>query len=149
MLREKISQDLKKAMQAKDELRILVLRGINSEIHNKEIEKKGQELKEDDILIVLTTETKKRKDAIEGFKKGNREDLAEKEQKELEILKKYLPEQISEDQIKQEAKKVIKEINAMGAQDTGKVMGVLMNKFKNKTEGNVVSKIVSDLLKGE
>ena len=154
---EKINKDLKQAMKEKNELLVLVLRSINSEIHNKEIEKKAssyakasedkEELTEEDILGILMSEAKKRKEAIEEFKKGNRNDLAEKEQKELEILKKYLPEQMSEDQIQEEAKKTIEELGAAGPQDTGKVMSVLMPKFKGKAEGGVVSKIVNELLR--
>jgi uncharacterized protein YqeY len=115
MLREKINQDLKKAQQEKNELVILVLRGINAAIHNKEIEKrtklskqekdiekleKESKIIEEEVMEVVSNEAKKRKEAIEEFKKGDRNDLAEKEQKELEILKKYLPEQIGEDQIR-------------------------------------------------
>ena len=169
MLREKINQDLKRAMRDKDELLILVLRSINSEIHNKEIEKTrqkrkaylggpatipqeadlGGELTDEEVTEVVASEAKKRKEAIEEFKKGDREDLAEKEEKELEILKKYLPEQIGEEQIKQEAQKTIEEIGATGPQDTGKVMSVLMPKLKGKAEGGVVSKIVDELLRNE
>lgn len=162
MLREKINQDLKKAQQEKNELVILVLRGINAAIHNKEIEKrtklskqekdiekleKESKIIEEEVMEVVSNEAKKRKEAIEEFKKGNRNDLAEKEQKELEILKKYLPEQIGEDQIREEAKKTIEETNATGPQDTGKVMSVLMPKLKGKAEGGLVSKIVNDLLR--
>lgn len=146
-LQEQINQDLKKAQQEKDELVILVLRGVNSEIHNKEIEKKGEELIEEEVLEVIISEAKKRKEAIEEFRKGNRDDLVEKEQKELEILKKYLPDQIGEEQIKEQAKKTIEEVGAAGPQDTGKVMAALMPKLKGKAEGGVVSKIVNELLR--
>ena len=140
------------------------MRGINAAIHNKEIEKrtklskqekdiekleKESKIIEEEVMEVVSNEAKKRKEAIEEFKKGDRNDLAEKEQKELEILKKYLPEQMNEEQIKQEAKKTIEETNATGVQDTGKVMSVLMPKLKGKAEGGLVSKIVGELLKGE
>ncbi len=161
MLREKINQDLKKAQQEKNELIILVLRGINAAIHNKEIEKrtklskeekdiekleKESKITEEEVMEVVSNETKKRKEAIEEFKKGNRNDLAEKEEKELEILKEYLPEQMSEEQIREEAKKTIEETGATGPQDTGKVMSILMPKLKGKAEGGLVSKIVQELL---
>jgi len=149
MLKETISNDLKKALKEKNELVLLVLRGVASEIHNKEIEKKREELTEEDILDVFMSEAKKRKDAIVEFKKGAREDLAKKEGEELEILKKYLPEQMGEDQIREEAKKIIEEVGAVGPQDTGSVMGALMPKLKGKTDGNVVNKIVGELLKSE
>lgn len=149
MLKEKINEDTKKAQREKNELELLVLRGISSEIHNKEIEKKGEELTEEDVLGVLMSEAKKRKDAIMEFKKGERNDLVEKEEKELEILKKYLPEQMREEQIREEAKKTIEEVGAVGPQDTGKVMSALMPKLKGKAEGGIVSRIVSQLLKVE
>lgn len=160
-LKEEINNDLKKVLQEKDELGALVLRGINAAIHNKEIEKrtklskeekdikkleKESKLIEEEIVEVISSEAKKRKEAIEEFKKGGRDDLVEKEQKELEILKKYLPEQMGEEQIREEAKKVIEELGAVGPQDTGKVMGALMPKLKGKVEGGVVSKIVNELL---
>ena len=146
---ENINKDLRQAQQEKNELLILVLRTINSEIHNKEIEKKEEKKTEEDVLGILMSEAKKRKEAMEEFKKGERNDLAEKEQKELEILKKYLPEQMGEEQIREEAKKAIQEVGAAGSQDTGKVMSVLMGKLKGKAEGGIVSKIVSELLKNE
>ena len=172
-LREQINNDLKKAQQEKDELVLLVLRGINAAIKNKEIEKRTKLSKEpsfveatedkekleklekesklikEEVVGVIMSEAKKRKDAIEEFKKGERQDLVEKEKKELEILKKYLPEQMSEEQIKEETKKVIEEVGAVGPQDTGKVMGALMLKLKGKAEGGAVSKVVNELLRGE
>lgn len=166
-LKEKINKDLKQAMQNKNELLLLVLRGIKAVIHNKEIEKTrqkrkahlggpatippgadlGGELTEEEIIEVILSEAKKRKDSIEEFKKGKRDDLVKKEEKELEILKKYLPEQMGEEQIKEEANKVIEEVGAVSLQDTGKVMSVLMPKLKGMAEGGVVSKIVSELLR--
>jgi len=164
MLKEQINQDIKKAMQDKNELLLLVLRGLNAAIHNKEIEKRTRlskeekdidklkelsKLSEEEVMEVISSKTKKRKDAVEEFRKGGRNDLVEKEEKELEILKKYLPEQMSEEQIKELAKKVIEEIGATSPQDTGKVMGALMPKLKGKAEGRLVSKIVGELLKSE
>ena len=169
-LREKINEDIKKAMQEKDELLLLVLRGLNAAIHNKEIEKrtklsktpvyakasedKGKlkkleeesKLTEEEELEAVASEAKKRKEAIIEFEKGGRQDLVEKEQKELEILKKYLPEQMSEEQIREEVKKGIEEVGAVGPRDTGKVMAVVMPRLKGKAEGGVVSKIVGELL---
>jgi len=161
-IKEKIEQDIKKALQDKDKLRILVLRGLNAAIKNKEIEKrtklskqekdvekleKESKLTEEEVIGVIFSEAKKRKDSIEEFKKGGRQDLAEKEEKELEILNKYLPEQMSEEQIREEAKKVIGEVGAVGSQDMGKVMSVLMSKLKGRAEGGLVGKIVNELLK--
>jgi len=93
MIKEKINQDLKSAMKKGDKLKVSVLRMLNSDIHNKEIEKK-EKLNDQEVQEVIFSEIKKRKESIEQFKKGNRDDLAEKEQKELKILKQYLPEQL-------------------------------------------------------
>lgn len=160
-LQEKINTDLKRALQEKDELGALVLRGINAAIHNKEIEKrtklskeekdieklkKESKLIEEEVVGVVLSEAKKRKEAIEEFRKGGRDDLVEKEEKELVVLKKYLPEQMDKEQIKEEAKKVIEEVGAVGLQDIGRVMAALMPRLKGKAEGGVVSKIVQNLL---
>lgn len=161
-IKEKINSDLKEALKNKEELKISVLRGINSALKNKEIEKRTKISKEEkdtakleklsllteeEVVEVLLSEAKKRKDAIEEFKKGNRMDLAEKEEKELKILEEYLPEQMSEEEIKEEAKRAIEEVKAIGPRDMGRVMSVLMPKLKGKADGKTVSKIVNDLLK--
>ncbi len=162
MLREKINGDIKQAMIAKQELLLLVLRGINSSIKNKEIEKRTKlvktekdltkvdelcKLNDEEIIDVISSEAKKRKDSIEEFTKGNRMDLVEKEQKELEILKQYLPEQMSEDAVREIIKKAIEETGAAGPKDTGKVMAKIMPQVKGKADGSLVSKIVGELLK--
>ncbi len=162
MLREKINSDIKQAMIARQELLLLVLRGINASIKNKEIEKRTKlvktekdltrldelsKLNDEEILDVILGEAKKRKDSIFEFEKGNRPDLVEKEQKELEILKQYLPEQMSEDAIKEIVQKAISETGATGPKDTGKVMTKTMPQVKGKTDGSVVNKIVGELLK--
>jgi len=164
MLQETINTEIKKAMQERNELLLLVLRGINAAIKNKEIEKRTKlsktekdidkmeklsKLSEEEIIEVISSEAKKRNDSITEFKKGNRNDLVEKEEKELEIIKKYLPEQMSEEEIIKEAKKVIAETGAAGPKDTGKVMAALMPKMKGKAGGDIVSRIVATLLKGE
>ena len=146
-LKQKIDQDSKKALQNREELILLVLRGVNSAIHNKEIEKKGKELTQEEILEILISEVKKRKEAIEGFKRGSRNDLVEKEQKELKILQKYLPEQIKEEEIRKEAQEIIEKIGASNLSDMGRVMSILMPKLKGRAEGGVVSAVVSKLLK--
>jgi len=162
MLREKINSDIKQAMIAKQELLLLVLRGINASIKNKEIEKRTKlvktekdltkvdelcKLNDEEIIDVISSEAKKRKDSIFEFNKGNRQDLVEKEQKELEILKQYLPEQMPEDVVREIIKKAIEETSAVGPKDTGKVMAKIMPQVKGKADGSMVSKIVGELLK--
>ncbi|MBU3922991.1 GatB/YqeY domain-containing protein [Patescibacteria group bacterium] len=146
MLKENITQDIKKAMQEKNALLLSVLRGVIAVVKNREIEKK-KELDEDEIIQVISSEAKKRKDSIEQFEKGGRQDLVEKEKQELEILQKYLPEQMSENDIKKEVELAIKESGAVNPSDTGKVMSILMPKLKGKAEGSLVSKMVGELLK--
>jgi len=161
MLREKINENIKKAMQEKNELLLLVLRGVNAVIHNKEIEKRTKlsksekdikkleelsKLTEEEVLEAISSEAKKRKEAIIEFEKGGRKDLVDKEEKELEILKKYLPEQMNEKQIREEVKRIIDEVGATGTKDTGKVMAAIMPKLKGKAEGSLVNKTVNELL---
>ena len=163
MLKQRISEEIKKAMQNKDELLLLVLRGINAAIHNKEIEKRTKlsksekdikkleeqsKLTEDEVLEAVASEAKKRKESIVEFKKGGRQDLVDKEIAELEIIKKYLPEQMSEDAVKEIVKKAIEETNAAGPKDIGKVMAKIMPQVRGKADGSLVSKIVGELLKG-
>ena len=162
MLQDKINSEIKKAMQEKNELLLLVLRGINAAIHNKEIEKrtklskqekdiseleKESKLIEEEVVDVISGEAKKRKDAIVEFEKGNRQDLVDKETKELEIIKTYLPEQMSEEAIKEIIQKAITETGANNSKDTGKVMSKIMPQLKGKADGQLVSKIVGELLK--
>jgi uncharacterized protein YqeY len=172
MLQERINGDIKKAMIEKNELLLLVLRGINSAIKNKEIEKrtklsktsafakasadKGKldkleqesKLTGEEVIDVISSEAKKRRDSIVEFEKGGRQDLVDKETKELEIIKTYLPEQMSEDAVKKIVKIAIEEVKAIGPKDTGKVMAAIMPQVKGKTDGSMVSRIVGELLKG-
>ncbi|MBU4285120.1 GatB/YqeY domain-containing protein [Patescibacteria group bacterium] len=162
MLKEKINQDIKQAMINKEELLLLVLRGINAVIYNKEIEKrtklskqekdikkleKESKLTDEEIIDVISGEAKKRRESIEEFTKGDRQDLVDKETKELEIIKKYLPEQMSEDAVKKIVKKAIIDTGAAGPKDIGKLMSAVMPQVKGKTDGTVVNKIVGELLK--
>lgn len=164
MLRGQIQDDLKRALKEKKELEVSVLRLLlaaifnkekekryriskkEAEIKEKELEKQSQLTADEEILEVISSEIKKRKEAIELYEKGKRLELAEKEKKELEILQKYLPKQLSEEKIKEIAKETIEQIGAKGIKDMGKVMAELMPKIKGRTEGSLVSKIVRDLL---
>ena len=163
MIKQKLQQDLKTALKAKKELEVSVLRMVLSAILNQEKQKRyklikenpeleEQELQEksqltdEETIEILFSEAKKRKDSIEQFQKGERHDLAQKEKQEAEILKKYLPEQLSESEIKKLAQEVIKEIDAKEIKDMGKVMAELMPKLKTQADGSMVSRIVKDLL---
>ncbi|OGH16566.1 MAG: glutamyl-tRNA amidotransferase [Candidatus Levybacteria bacterium RIFCSPHIGHO2_02_FULL_40_18] len=148
MLKDKIQEDLKQAMVAKDELRLSTIRLLKSAIQYHEIQKggAGYGATDEDVIEVIGREIKKRNEAIELYKQGGRNELAEKEQKELEILKSYLPEQMSEDEVRKLVEEAISSIGASGIQDMGKVMGALMPKVKGKADGTLVSNIVREAL---
>lgn len=141
MLKEQIEKDLIEAMKAKDETKLLVLRSLKSAIKNSEIQKQT-ELKDEDILSVIQGQIKSRKDSIALYKQGGREELAEKEQIEIDILNTYLPEQMSEEEVKKLVQKAIEETGANTMQDMGKVMGTLMGQVKGKADPSMVSSIV-------
>ena len=144
-LKEKLLEDLKEAMRAKDELKVSVIRMARAAIVNAEKERR-RELSDDEILEVISREVKRRVEAAEEYERAGRGDLAEKERKEAEILRSYLPEQLSEEEIRELAKKVIEEVGAVGRRDMGKVMGKLMPQVRGRAEGRVVSEIVRGLL---
>ena len=141
---ETINKDYQNALKNKDDLLISVLRLLRSNIHNQEISKKGK-LSEEDTLKVIQKELKKRKDSIEAFKKGERIDLAEKEKQELDILSKYLPKQLSKEEIKIFVQKIIDK-NKDEELNFGKIMGEVMKEMKGKADGKEVNEIVRELM---
>lgn len=148
MLKQKVQDDLKQAMIAKDEIKLSVIRMLKSAIQYHEIQKggAGYEATDEDVIEVIGREIKKRNEAIEMYRKGGREELAQKEEKELEILKTYLPKQMSEDEVRKLVQEAISSTNASSIQDMGKVMGTLMPKVKGKTDATLVSNIVREKL---
>jgi uncharacterized protein YqeY len=145
MLLETIQNDLKTALKKRDELQVSTLRLSLSEIHNRQIEKQA-ELVDEDIVGVLRKEVKKRQESIEAYEKGGRQELADKESKELIILSKYLPQEMSPEELGKIVKEVIVEVGAQGPSDFGKVMGVIMGKVKGKIDGTKVADAVKKLL---
>jgi len=163
VLKEKIKIDLDKSLKSGEKLILSTLRLLYSVIGNKEIEKrtkivkrkkdltekeliKKSQLQDEEIIQVTLSEIKKRKEAILLYKKGKREDLAQKEEKEIEILEKYLPEQISDEELQKLAKETIEKVVASSLKDMGKVMKELMIKVKGRAEGSKVSQIIKELL---
>ncbi|MDH7481361.1 MAG: GatB/YqeY domain-containing protein [Armatimonadota bacterium] len=144
-LREKLEEDYKAAMKAKDTLRVSVIRMARSEIRNAEIAKR-RSLTEEEIAEVITREIKRRQESIEQFKQGGRTDLVEKETAEMRILSEYLPEQLSEDEIAGIAQEVIAELKAASKADKGRVMSALMPRVRGRADGRLVSEIVDRLL---
>jgi len=150
MLKEAIKNDLNKAIKEQNSLFSGTLRMLLAAISNKEKEKKykegSEELAEEEVLNIVVSEAKKRKEAIESFKNAQRLELAEKEESELKVLEKYLPEQLSEEELKNLVQEAINEVSCSDIKDMGKVMAVLMPKIKGKADGSQVSQIVKELL---
>ncbi len=155
MQKKDLQEELKQSMLARDELKTSVLRMLLSAIKYYEIQKAvpagrqggvGYEATEEDVMSAIQKEAKQRRDSIEEFKKAGRQELADKEQKELELLQKYLPEQLSEEEIKKLVEEAISATGASSMSDMGKLMGNLMPKIKGKADGNLVSKIVRESL---
>jgi len=144
-LKEQIEKDIVESMKTKDEETLTVLRMLKSAIHNAEILKK-EDLKEEDILGVIQGQIKSRQDSVVLYEQGDRQELAEKEKTEIEILKKYLPEQMEEGEIRALIQKTIAEQNAGSIQDMGKVMAALMPLTKGKADGSLISNIVKEEL---
>ncbi|WP_103664279.1 GatB/YqeY domain-containing protein [Gracilimonas amylolytica] len=150
-IQDKIISDIKEAMKAKDQDKLRVLRSLKAKLMEKEIsERKGGEAKltDEQAVEVLMKAAKQRKESIDQFEDGGREDLAENEKRELKIIDAYLPEMMSEDEVRGVVKQKIEQLGASGMQDIGKVMGPLMGQLKGKADGSMVSRIVKEELGG-
>lgn len=148
-IKETILKDLKAAMKAKDADRLRVVRSLKSKILEKEIsERTGGEatISDEQVVEVLMKAAKQRKESIEQFEQGGRDDLAEKERQELAIIEGYLPEMMSEDEIRKAVQAQIKKMGASSIADMGKVMGALMGQLKGKADGSAISAIVKEEL---
>lgn len=157
-LRQKLTEDLKQAMKSADPKTVGVLRLLISALNNKSIEKKGkgqgEELTDEDVLRVLMTESKKRKEANEIFTKGNRPDLADKEKEELGVIQRYLPQQMSREEVEKAVERIIEKVMKATASggvppDGGKIgpaMKEVMKELKGKADAGLVSEIVKSKL---
>ena len=143
---QKINENLKDAMRNKSEAELSTLRMLIAALKNKKIALGGgtnvEEMTEEQIIEVIQSEIKKRRDSIQAYAQGNRQDLVDKEKNEIDILEKYMPAQLSDEEIE----KVIEEIVNAGNTDFGKVMGQAMGKLKGKAEGSKVTEIVKKVL---
>ncbi len=146
MLSENIDADLKDAMRAKDAVRLSTLRMLKSALEYHKIEKKREKIADADIVAVIKKQIKQRQDSIDGFEKGGRADLVEKEKAEMVILKGYLPEELSQAQIEEIVKTVIAEVGATTKADMGKVMKAVQTKTAGRADNRLVSQIVSSKL---
>ena len=148
MLKDTIQEDLKTAMIAKDELALSTIRMLKSALQYFEIQKggAGYSATDEDVLEVVSKEIKKRRESIEAYKNAGRTESAEKETTEMNILQKYLPEQMSEDEVRKLIDEAIVKTGATQMSDMGKVMGMLSAQTKGKADGSLVSSIVKEKL---
>ncbi len=144
-LLDQIQKDLKEAMKAKDSVRLGTLRLVLTAIKNKEKEVK-RELEEKEVLQIISNQIKQRKDSVEQYRKGGREDLASKEEQELKILQSYMPEQLSEAELEKLVMETIQEVGATTVKDLGKVMKVIMPRVAGRADGKVVNQMVRSRL---
>lgn len=145
MLRQTIQDDIKAAMKAQEKDRLLALRNLWSAVRNKEIDTK-RDLQDDEIIAIINSLAKQRRDSIDQFKKGQREDLVAKEEKDLIVLQTYLPRQLSAEELTKIAKETIAEISAAGPVNVGAVMKAIMPKVKGRADGKLVSQVVNENL---
>jgi len=146
-LRERLDADMKAAMKAREELRLNVIRGVKSAVRYREVEgEKATVLDEAGILQVLGSEIKKRRDSVEQYRAGRREDLATKEEAEIAVLQGYLPLQLTPDELARKAEEVIARTGAKGPKDMGAVMKALLPEVQGRAEAKAVSELVKQKL---
>ncbi len=144
-LRDRLSDEMKQAMKARDELRLSTVRLVRSAVKNKDIELK-RELNDQEIVDVIATLVKQRRESIRMFVEAGRQDLVDKEEGELKVLLEFLPQQLSREEVAALAEKVIAECGALGARDMGKVMKALMPHVSGRADGKMVSDVVKEKL---
>ena len=145
MISETINKQIAEAMKSKDEVRLSTLRMLSFELHNAKIDKRS-ELTEEEEIDVIRKEAKKRKDAIKAYEKAGAKDRAEKEEKELEILKEYLPKEMSDEELEKIVSEALTEVGAADVKEMGKVIGAVMKKAGGRVEGGRVAEIVKTKL---
>src|SRR4030042_716938 len=144
-LKQKLGDDLKQALRARDKVKCSVIRLVLAAMNNAEIARQAK-LNDADIYGVIAKEIRQRKESIDAFKLGNRPDLVAQEEAELAILQQYLPQQVTRDEIIAEARRVIGEVGAKGLSDKGKVMPKLIAQLKGKADGREINAVVTELL---
>jgi len=144
-LKQKLADDLKQALRGGDKVRLSVIRLLLAAINNTEIARQAT-LEDADIYGVIAKEIRQRKESIDAFKQGKRDDLVAQEEAELAILQEYLPQQMSREEIVAEAQKIIAEVGAAGPGDKGKVMPRLIAQLKGRADGRLINEVVTELL---
>jgi uncharacterized protein len=147
-LKEQLTEDMKTAMKAKEagKQRLAVIRMVRSAIRQQEIDGTKKALEDDDVIAIIGKEVKMRRDSIEEFKKGGREDLVTQTEAEIAVLMPYLPQQLSEGEVRVLVKEAMEKSGASSPKDMGKVMGQLMPKVKGRADGKLVNTIVREML---
>ncbi|GGI43470.1 hypothetical protein GCM10008018_02240 [Paenibacillus marchantiophytorum] len=144
-LSDRLNEDMKQAMKSQDKFKLSVIRMVRSTIKNQEIDLK-RALDDNEVLDVLTREIKQRKDSLQEFTKAGRDDLAESLKAELVILAEYMPQQLSEEEVKAIVQQTIEQIGASSKADMGKVMTALMPQVKGRADGKLINQLVQQLL---
>ena len=145
-LEERIESEFKTALKARDAIKVSTLRMVKAAVNNLAIEKKKNTLNDDEVMSIIERQVKQHRESIDQFAKGNRQDLVDKEKKELEILLAYMPEQLPEEEVEKIVKDTIKELGVSTKKDMGNVMKAVMAKVKGKSDGKTVSRFVSSNL---
>ena len=144
-MRERILEDLKSAMKAQDKELLSVIRMVKGAIQMEELDKK-HELSDDEVITVISKQIKTRKESIEEFKKGNRQDLIEQTESEIDILNKYMPEQLSEEEVNKIIDDIFVEVKPTSIRDMGKIMGVASSKLNGRADKSYISTYIKNKL---
>lgn len=144
-LKQKLMDDLKQAMKSGDEVKRSAIRLLMAAIKNAEIARQAS-LEDADIFGIIAKEIRQRKESIEAFKQGNRQDLVAREEAELAILEKYLPQQVTREEIVEAARRIIEEVGAQGPRDKGNVMPKIIAQLKGRADGREINAVVTELL---
>lgn len=145
-LKDRLDEDLKSAIRAQDALRRNVLRSLRSEVHNEEIAQQKPLEDDDAITGVISRQVRQRRESISEFRKGNRDDLVQREESELAVLLEYMPQQLTAEEIADLARQAVAEVGARGPGDKGRVMGKLMPSVRGRVDGSVVNEVVTGIL---
>ena len=144
--KESLLTAMKEALKAKNSLKLNTIRGLISEIKNREIDLR-RDLEDDEIISIVSSQIKKRKEASTLFDKGGRSDLSEKENQEITFLQEYLPEQVSEEDLRKRVKEVILELGVSDIKDLGKVMKIIIPEFKGRADNSQIKNLVAGCLR--
>ncbi|MCK5215935.1 MAG: GatB/YqeY domain-containing protein [Candidatus Omnitrophica bacterium] len=149
MLAEQINQEYIQAMKNRDSLRVSTLSFLRAQIKNVMIDRKSEKIEDADVIQVIKKQAKQRQDSIEQYEKGGRPELAAKEKQELDILKEYLPEEMSADQLRPFVDEAVKEAGATSMKDMGRVMKALMSRVAGKADNKMISRLVKQALSSQ